>query len=137
MKKLFYILCILVLLGSVVPVSLAANKKNLPPKWVQLSDDIYIDINSVTKNKYNIVSAWFSEFASENNDLYYVNSIPVYYNIIKYEADCKSNGLALMHIKSFDENGRMLQDEPNNYDVCSGPGGVINGEIYFNALCSK
>ncbi|MCD7879289.1 MAG: hypothetical protein LUG16_05075 [Candidatus Gastranaerophilales bacterium] len=137
MKKLFYILCILVLLGSVVPVSLAASKKNLPPKWVQLSDDIYVDVNSITKGKHNIVSAWFLIFASEDNNLYEVDDIPVYYEIIKRDAYCNEDIVDIVHVKSFDKNGRILQDEPDNYNVFASYYETKNGEIYFNALCSK
>ena len=90
---------------------------------------------SITKSKYSI-SGWFKMYNTENTITDNINGVPVFYQLIKYQADCKNPTLCLIHIKQYDKNDNMLSDEPNNYDVCyNGAGGWINGEIAYNALC--
>ena len=106
------------------------DSKNLE----QLTEDIYFDKNSVTIDKHSI-SGWFKMYNSINY-MTDVDDVPVYYQLIKYDADCESPALCLLHIKEFDKNGNLLLDEPNNYGVCyNGAGGWINGEIAYEALC--
>ncbi|MCD7879291.1 MAG: hypothetical protein LUG16_05085 [Candidatus Gastranaerophilales bacterium] len=135
MKKLFSILFILIFLGSVVPVSLAAEKQESNRKWVQLADNIYMNKRSLTTRK-GATYAWFKIFPSENTELPNAAGFPVSYSIIKIEALCKYNVITRKYIKSFDENGRILQDEPDNRDFYVFPE-FTNGKIYFNALCSR
>ena len=75
-------------------------------------------------------------YSSEDNYSYNAKGIPTYYLLIKYEADCTSPALCLIHIKDFDKNNILITDEPNENDICyNGPGGWINGEIAYKALC--
>lgn len=102
--------------------------------WEKLTDNIYINKNSIEKTQYT-VSAFFKIYNSEKHKLYDIEGIPVYYELIKYEAYCKENVLCLKHIKEFDKDGNLLSDEQNNYDVCPNSSGYINGEIMHKALC--
>ena len=110
-------------------------KTEFDKKWIELTEDIYLEKDSITKSKYSI-SGWFKMYNTENTITDNINGVPVFYQLIKYEADCKNPTLCLIHIKQYDKNDNMLSDEPNNYDVCyNGAGGWINGEIAYNALC--
>ena len=114
----------------------AKNNDEINTNWQALTKYIYIDRNSITKNKYS-TSAWFKIYDSNEHRLYSIDETPIHFEIIKYEIDCKTDVLALIHIKSFDKNGNMLKDEENTYNVFSGHDGVINGNIYFNAICEQ
>ena len=109
-------------------------KTEFDKKWLQLTEDIYLDKKSITKNKYSI-SGWFKIFNSVENPLYDVDGVSVNYELIKYEAGCNVNVLCLIHIKQYDRNGKLLTDEINNYGICPDYSGFVNGEIYYNALC--
>ena len=110
-------------------------KTEFDKNWLELSEDIYLDKKSITINKYSI-SGWFKMYNTENTFNDNINGVPVFYQLIKYEADCNNPTLCLIHIKQYDKNDNILSDEPNNYDVCyNGAGGWINGEIAYNALC--
>ncbi|MBQ3642789.1 hypothetical protein II906_12830 [bacterium] len=101
--------------------------------WEKLTDNIYIEKDSIKKYKYTI-SGWFKMYSSEDTALYYDNT--EYYSLIQYEADCVSPALCLLHIKEFDKNDILLLDEPNEHNVCyNGPGGWIHGEVAYKALC--
>jgi len=112
----------------------ANAQESMSENWVRLTKDIYIDKNSIKKEKYS-VSAWFKEYASADNDLLGIYSFPAYYELSKYEIYCQDNALDIKHIKVFDKNNKLLLDEPDNYDIYSTYQGVINGEVYYNALC--
>ena len=136
MKKISLVFFIVLFLLFTIVNSIKAKEEKISKEnWVQLSNNIFIDKNSVVKEKYS-TSAWFKVYASEDNNLGTINDNYVLYELVKYEAGCDSDVLALLHIKSFDINGNMIQDTKNSYNVFSGPSGVNNGEIYFNALCN-
>ncbi len=109
-------------------------KNEFNKNWLELTEDIYLDKKSITINKYSI-SGWFKIFNSVENPLYAVDGVPLNYELIKYEVGCNVNALCLLHIKQYDKNGKLLIDEINDYGVCPDYSGVINGEIYYNALC--
>ncbi len=103
--------------------------------WEKVTDDIYIDKRSIKKSKYS-TSAWFLIFNSEKLNLSPVEGIPVFYDLIKYDAGCNSDFLCLDHIKIFDENGNILLDEFDTYNICSDSSGWIEGETAFKTLCT-
>ena len=106
------------------------NENNLE----KLTDDIYFDENSLTKDKYSI-KGWFKIYNSEDRYTVNIDSIPIYYELNQYQAYCQSNVLCLTHLKEFDKDGNLLLDEPNNNGICPSYNGFVNGEIYFNTLC--
>ncbi len=101
----------------------------------KLFDDIYIYKDSIEKNQ-SAISGWFKMYNTENTYTSNIDTVPIYYSLIKYEAYCQSNVLCIKHIKQFNEEGNLLSDEPNNSDICPDYSGFVNGEIYFNALCN-
>ena len=109
-------------------------KTEFDKKWIELTEDIYLEKDSITKSKYSI-SGWFRVFNSIENPIYDVDGVPVNYELIKYDVGCNVNALCLLHIKQYDKNGKILTDEINDYGVCPDFSGVVNGEIYYNALC--
>ncbi len=109
-------------------------KTEFDEKWLELTEDIYLEKDSITKSKYSI-SGWFKVFNSIENPIYDVDGVPVNYELIKYDVGCNVNALCLLHIKQYDKNDKILTDEINNYGVCPDYSGFVNGEIYYNALC--
>ena len=136
MKKISLVFFIvLFLLFTIVNIMKAKEEKISKENWVQLSNNIFIDKNSVVKEKYS-TSAWFKVYASEDNNLGTINDNYVLYELVKYEAYCTNNVIDLRHVKSFDEKDKLLKDVPSDNRVTATYDGYINGEIYFNALCN-
>ena len=109
-------------------------KSDFDENWLELTEDIYLDKKSITKNKYSI-SGWFKVFNSIENPIYDVDGVSVYYELIKYDVGCNENVLCPIHIKQYDKNGKLLIDEIDDYGICPDYPGIVNGEIYYNALC--
>ena len=136
MKKISLVFFIVLFLLFAVVNSMQANEKKIHKEnWVQLSNNIFIDKNSVVKEKYS-TSAWFKVYASEDNNLGTINDNYVLYELVKYDAYCTNNVIDLRHVKSFDEKDKLLKDVPSDNHVTATYDGYINGEIYFNALCN-
>lgn len=138
MKKLMFasFFIFLIYLIFFVHQSQAKTNKDINTNWEALTKYIYLDKNSITKHKYS-TSASFKIYDSNEHKLSSVNGIPVYFEILEYDIDCKMDVVALTHIKSFDKNGNILQDEENTYNVFSGSDGVVNGSIFYNAICEE
>ncbi len=117
-------------------LSMSANFRNSDDdkKLEKLTDDIFFDKNSLTKDKHSI-KGWFKIYNSEDRYTVNIDSIPIYYELNQYQAYCQSNVLCLTHLKEFDKDGNLLLDEPNNNGICPSYNGFVNGEIYFNILC--
>ena len=134
-KKLSVLIFVFILFVSVLAFNVRVlAKQDTNRAWKQLSDSIYIDENSIVKTKHDI-SAEFKILSSENNKLYSNNNGFAYYQIIKYEADCTSETLYLVNVKSFDKFGKILSNEFNSSVVYPLYSGVFNGEIYYGELC--
>jgi len=105
-------------------------------KWVKLNNYIYIFKTFIKKDK-DSGSAWFKTYDSIEHDLWTIDEVEVSYTIDKFEAYCDIEGLYLAHYKAYDKNNRILYDEPNNHSVFSSYNGIVDGEIYYWALCKK
>ena len=104
--------------------------------WKKITDYIYMDKDSIEKEKYSI-SAWFKMYI-EDEYAYEVNNIPVYYKLMKYAAFCQDSLLCIddKKVYEYDENNNLLSDEEGYYGFwCVGPDGLPNGELAFEALC--
>ncbi len=105
-------------------------------KLEKLTEDIYFDKNSLTKDKQS-VNAWFKVYNSENTDTTssYVGADFVYYELTKFSTACESNILCRIYIKEFDKDGNVLTDEFDGYNHCGNYSEFRNGKIYYNTLC--
>ncbi len=117
-------------LGKTVKRLKALKSNNLE----KLTEDIYFEKNSVTKDK-NSIKGWFKMYNSEDTYTDTVDGIPVFYELNQYQAYCESNVLCLIHLKKFDKDGSLLTEESNDYNICPSYHGFVNGDIYYNALC--
>ena len=136
MKKFIYVCFFIVFISLCFSSAESKAQNDKDTNWKALNKYIYIDINSITKHKFS-TSAWFKVYAPDYIQLYYIDNIPVQYELIKYDISCDPDVVALMHIKSFDKNGNLIKDVPNTYNVFSDSTGVQNGDIYYNAICKK
>ncbi len=119
-------------------LSMSANFRNSDDdkKLEKLTDDIFFDKNSLTKDKHSI-NGWFKVYSSADTDTTtsYVNAVPVYSELNKFSTTCESDVLCRIYIKEFDKDGNILIDEFDGYNHCGNYSTFINGEIYFNTLC--
>ncbi len=116
-------------------VDLKDRNREESSNWEKITDYIYIDKDSIKKEKYSI-SAWFKMYVrDEYVNKVKVNDIPVYYRLIKYDASCQDSILCLERMKEYDKNNNILSDELNKHNICAGSDGGPNGEIAFEALC--
>ncbi len=133
MKKQFLIFFILFCFTAFNLQAAAEQVSN--SNWVKLRYDIYLDKTSINNDEY-WTYGWFKIYASADIYMGSINGVIIRYQLVKFGADCTDDSLALMHVKEFDEEGRLLTDEPIDYNKgFSSYRGVADGEIYFNAIC--
>ncbi len=132
MKKQFFIFFML-LCFAVIHLQ-AAAEQSTNRDWVKLTKYIYIDKKSITQDGY-WTYGWFKRYSSDDHYLYSLAGVPISYELVKFAAYCSDDGLDLKHVKEFDKEGRLILDEPNNYNGFPSYSGFVDGEIYFNALC--
>lgn len=136
MKKLFITLILLLTAISCIHTFnfQVLAKETVKRNWEKINDYIYLDKNSISIKKYS-TSGWFKRYNCEKEPISDINGVPVYYELNKYDVDCDSNVVCIVHFKSFDKNNKLIDEEVNYNCVCAKYSGWIDGEIYFNALC--
>ena len=148
MKK--FIIITFIILICIVPLSFSEARnsvkermqsiimtiKNQNGKWVKVSDNVYLDTSSISKTKY-LVSGWFKIYDTPEDDLSTIDGVDVYYAINKYEVDCNSYYIGIRHLKTFNSNNNILEDEENNHNVYCKCRALVNGELICKELCKR
>lgn len=114
--------------------SIAQNNKK-ENKWDKLSAGVFIDLNSIKKGEENSKTAWFKLTPTFKEKLYTTDEIQADEEEIQITAWCDSESLYIEHIKYYDKNGNILEDNPNTHGAGCDYQGLVNGNIYYRALC--
>ena len=130
----FIIVIVCTLLYSYNTQAFAKAEKT--DNWKKLSNNIAINTKSINRTK-DAVSAWFKRYNTKNNPIYNDNEIYIDYELVKYEAYCKTKILHLLHTKYYSKDGQLLFDEQDTSSVSAKFSAYNNGKIYYNALCKN
>ena len=94
--------------------------------WTKLKKNIYINYNSIEFNE-NSKIGWFKIIEPQQQ----------LYRLEKYKAYCTQNVIEVQQIKIFNYNNLLIEEEVNNNNIGCNYKSIVNGKIYYNALCDK
>ena len=93
--------------------------------WTKLKRNIFVDYATIL-NDGDARVAWFKIVEPQQQ----------VYKLEKYKAYCTQGVVEVQQIKIFDKNNTLLEEEMNKNNIGCNYNGIINGKIYYNALCN-
>lgn len=125
---------VIVLFLVAICLSCSVFAKKEDKKWTKINNYIYIDKSSIKKLN-NSTTALIKLYNSPDRQIRDIEGNLAHYEIVQYEAYCKSNVLFINHFKYYNKNDELFSDEINNHNVGGDCKGYIDGEIICRAIC--
>lgn len=94
--------------------------------WTKLKRNVFIDYPTILSDG-NTRVGWFKVVKPQQQ----------VYKLEKYKAYCTQGVIEVQQIKVFDKNNILLEEEINKNNIGCNYNGIVNGKIYYKALCKK
>ena len=114
------ILILFIFINVVSSISFGQNN------WTKIKKNIFVD-HSTILNKNTITTGWFKIIEPQQQT----------HRLEKYKAYCAQNIIEVQHIKFFDKNGNLSNEEINRNGIGCKYSGIVNGKLYFKTLCKN
>lgn len=94
--------------------------------WIKLKKNIYVNYSTIVDDGIT-KTGWFKIAEPQQQA----------YRLEKYKVYCTQGIIEVQQIKFFNKNNVLLKEEINKNNIGCNYNGIVNGKIYYNAMCKK